>query len=120
MRQGGCKLLAPGHASRKGGDMGIGQQQPKRCPVQRGFVSLKGSSNYRDEGVDESSIPCFHLRLLLQGPNLGLRDVLQGAGRFSLMESEGFFGGGTFPLSFKVYLWSQLSLRLTTKLQNCF
>ena len=119
MRQAGCKLLAPEHTSRKGGDMGIGQQQPKRCPVQRGFVSLKGSSNYRDEAVDESSIPCFDLRFLLQGPNLGLRDVLQGAGRFSLMESEGF-RGGTFPLSFEVYLWSQLSLRLTTKLQKCF
>ena len=119
MRQGGCKLLAPEHTSRKGGDMGIGQQQPKRCPVQRGFVSLKGSSNYRDEAVDESSIPCFDLRFLLQGPNLGLRDVLQGAGRFSLMESEGF-RGGTFPLSFEVYLWSQPSLRLTTKLQKCF
>lgn len=94
MRQGACKLLAPEHASRQGGDMGTGQQQPKRRPVQRGFVSRKGSSNYRDEAVDESSIPCFDLRLLLQGPNVGLRDVLQGAGRFSLMEAEGFRGGG--------------------------
>jgi len=67
MRQGVHKLLAPEHASRKGGDSGIGQH-PKRCPVQRGFVSLKESSDHRDEGEDESSIPCVHLRLLFQGP----------------------------------------------------
>ena len=70
MRQGGRKLLAPEYASRKGGDSGIGQH-PKRCPVQRGFVSLKESSDHRDEGADESSVPCIHLRLLLQGPNAG-------------------------------------------------
>ena len=124
----GCKLLSPEFASRKGQGMWASSTL-SGIPVQRSSVSLKESSNYRNESVDERSIPCFHLRLLLKYENLGrcgvrparLWDVLQGGDGFRLIKSENqAFQWGAFPRTFELHLGSPLFLRPTHKTAQMF